>query len=98
MIRQVSAMILLTAVICGIAGTATGEGNDRTTTFAVDKMTCAACPITVKMAMERVDGVKTVEVDLQAKSATVTYDPSVVTPDAIGQTSTNAGYPAKPAG
>ncbi|HCK84173.1 MAG TPA: heavy metal transporter, partial [Hyphomonadaceae bacterium] len=46
----------------------------RTASFAVDNMTCATCPITVRTAMSRVDGVRAVEVDFDAKRATVTYD------------------------
>jgi len=65
-------------------------------TFAVENMTCAACPITVRKAMQGVEGVKSVDVDFGAKTATVVFDPAVTTPDAIAQASTNAGYPAKP--
>jgi mercuric ion binding protein len=69
---------------------------EQTVTFTVEKMTCAACPITVRKAMERVEGVKSVAVDFDAKTATVVFDPAVATPDQIGAASTNAGYPASP--
>ncbi|PCI52876.1 MAG: mercury transporter [Alphaproteobacteria bacterium] len=62
--------------------------------FAIEKMTCATCPISVKKAMKRVDGVKTVEVDFATKIATVVYDPAVTTPTEIAAASTNVGYPA----
>ncbi|MBL8537046.1 MAG: heavy-metal-associated domain-containing protein [Hyphomonadaceae bacterium] len=67
----------------------------RTASFIVDNMTCATCPITVRTAMSRVDGVRSVEVDFATKRATVSYDPARATPDAIAQASTNAGYPAR---
>ncbi|MEX2489626.1 MAG: cation transporter [Pseudomonadales bacterium] len=70
--------------------------SEKTITFAVKKMNCAACPITVRTAMEKVDGVKSVSVDFKTKSATVTFDPAVTTSEQIGQASTNAGYPATP--
>lgn len=70
--------------------------TEKTVTFVVDKMTCAACPITVRKAMEKVKGVKSVTVDFQAKTATVVFDPAVTTPEKIGAASTNAGYPASP--
>lgn len=66
----------------------------RTTTFVIENMTCALCPVTVKSAMERVDGVQSVEIDFDAKTATVIFDPTVATPEAIAAASTNAGYPA----
>lgn len=67
-------------------------------TFAVDNLTCALCPLTVKTAMERVEGVRSATVDFGAKTATVTFDPAVATAEAITAASTNAGYPARPAG
>jgi periplasmic mercuric ion binding protein len=69
--------------------------QQETRTFTIEKMTCAACPITVRKAMQSVKGVKSVDVDFTAKTATVVFDPAVTTPDAIAQASTNAGYPAK---
>jgi len=66
-------------------------------TFAVDNMTCALCPVTVRAAMQRVEGVRSVTVDFDAKTATVTFDPALATPEAIAAASTNAGYPARPA-
>lgn len=75
---------------------AQAQAGEQTTVFSIEKMTCAACPITVKKAMERVDGVRSVKVDFDAKTATVVFDPSTATPDQIGAASTNAGYPAKP--
>ena len=70
----------------------------RTTVFAVQNMTCALCPVTVKTAIEGVSGVQSVAVDFGAKTATVIYDPAVATTDAIGAASTIAGYPAAPKG
>lgn len=64
-------------------------------TFAIDNMTCATCPITVRKAMARVAGVKTVSVDFDAKRAVVDFDPSATTVAAIGAASANAGYPAR---
>jgi mercuric ion binding protein len=69
----------------------------RTDRFTIKNMTCAACPITVRTAMEHVDGVKSVKVNFEAKTATAVYDPSITTSEAIAKASTNAGYPATPA-
>lgn len=69
---------------------------ERTQVFTVDKMTCAACPIAVKAAMEAVKGVKSARVDFKAKQATVIFDPAVATPEQIAEASTKAGFPASP--
>ena len=71
---------------------------ERIATFDVPGMTCALCPITVRKAMEGVKGVKQVEVDFNAKTATVVFDPAKTTVEAIAAASANAGYPAHPAG
>lgn len=68
---------------------------EQTRTFAIEKMTCATCPIAVKTAMSRVAGVKTVKVDFKAKTAVVTYNPSLATPAKIAAASTDVGFPAQ---
>lgn len=63
-------------------------------TYAIEGMTCAACPITVKKAMSRVDGVESVSVDFKEKTATVLFDPDTTTSDVIAKASTAVGFPA----
>lgn len=75
-------------------GTTLAADNELTVTFDVQKMTCATCPIAVRKAMERVDGVKQVAVSLEDNSAVVTFDTSATTAAAIGQASTDVGFPA----
>lgn len=85
-----------TAVFVGGTIAQAGE-TTQTMVFAVDNMTCALCPVTVRKAMEQVDGVKSVTVDFDGKTATVVFDPNMATPDEIAKASADAGYPAHPA-
>ena len=85
--------VSVTPIFAHAQSASTQAVTEKTTTFMVDKMFCAACPITVKT----VEGVKTVEIDFDAKTATVTFDPSIASEAAIAAASTNAGYPAQPA-
>lgn len=71
---------------------------EQTVTFTVDNMTCALCPVTVKRAMESVEGVRAVEIDFAARTASVTFDPAATSADAIAAASENAGYPARVTG
>ena len=73
---------------------AIAEAREATAQFAVENMTCATCPISVKNAMKRVDGVKSVDVDFDTKIATVVFDPAKTTAAAIAAASTDVGYPA----
>ena len=69
----------------------------ETVRFIVENMTCALCPLTVKTAMANVEGVRSVEIDFDAKTATVEFDPSVTSAALVAAASENAGYPATPA-
>ena len=78
------------------AGATTAESQSAT--FAIENMTCALCPVTVRKAMESVSGVKSVSVNFENKTATVLFDPAVTDRAAIAAASTNAGHPATAAG
>ncbi|MBT9590488.1 MAG: mercury resistance system periplasmic binding protein MerP [Thiobacillus sp.] len=66
----------------------------KTVTLGVPGMTCGACPITVKKAISKVDGVKQAEVDFDKRQAVVTYDDAKVSTDQIMRATANAGYPS----
>ena len=72
------------------------RAEERTVTFAVDKMYCAACPYIVRETMQAVDGVRTVEVSYRQRRATVTFDDARTSIATIAQASARAGYPADP--
>lgn len=74
---------------------ATENQDTKTITFAIEKMTCAMCPITVRKAMEKVDGVLSVTTDYESRTAQVVFDPAKAKVDMIAKASTDAGYPAK---
>lgn len=88
-----SNVVVLIALAMSTTAAVAGE---RTITFAVDNMTCAACPYIVKNSMAAVGGVANVNVSFKAKTATVTFDDARTNPDAIAAASLNAGYPAHP--
>jgi mercuric ion binding protein len=57
-------------------------------------MTCAACPITVKKALDKVNGVEKVDVSLEKKEAVVTFDDAKTKVEALLNATKNAGYPS----
>ena len=69
---------------------------EQTVLMTIERMSCALCPLTVRKAIERVDGVQHVDVDYDAKTVTVTFDDSNTTTAEIAQASTDVGYPATP--
>jgi mercuric ion binding protein len=91
--------IFLTLTLLGLAqGLSTSvfaaSAGEISTRFAIDKMNCPLCPITVRKSMEKVPGVKQVEVDYEMKIATVIFDPTLTNKKQIADASTNIGYPA----
>lgn len=73
------------------------ESELQQVVFTIENMTCALCKVTVKKVIEQVEGVQSVQIDSEAKTATVRFDLSITNAEAIAQASTNAGYPASPA-
>jgi mercuric ion binding protein len=84
------------AVIVSVLVSSTAVAAEKTITLAVQHMTCAACPSTVKASLQRVPGVNNVDVSFADKTAVVTYDDSKAGVDALVKATTNAGYPSAP--
>ncbi len=57
-------------------------------------MDCGGCVKAVEKAVGHLPGVSSVKADLAANNATVEYDDAVVTPAAIAETITRAGFKA----
>lgn len=94
-------LLLAILILVPLAGSAmqpaVAAEATRTATLAVENMYCAACPITVRKALEKVPGVTKVKVDFETKTATVTFDPAQTDVEALTRATTEAGYPSKPA-
>ncbi|PPD41748.1 MAG: mercuric transport protein periplasmic component [Methylocystis sp.] len=88
--KKIVAMIALTAVLSAPAWAA-----NQTVTLSVSGMTCAACPITVKKALSKVDGVGAIEVSYEKKEAVVTYDDTKTNVEALAKATEGAGYPSE---
>ena len=65
-------------------------------TIGIQGMSCGHCVASVKRALGQLEGVEVQEV--KVGSATVSYDPSAVTPERITQAIADEGYAAQVAG
>ncbi|MCL6452688.1 MAG: copper ion binding protein [Alicyclobacillus sp.] len=63
-----------------------------TATIPVKGMTCSGCVNAVTKALTNTDGVQAANVDLQAQSATVTYDESRTSVAKLKEAIEDAGY------
>ena len=76
--------LLLVAVFAAAAV----QAAPQTVTLDVPGMTCAACPITVKTAISKVD------VSYDKRQAVVTFDDAKASVQKLTQATENAGYPS----
>ncbi|MBX9934327.1 MAG: cation transporter [Methylobacterium sp.] len=71
---------------------------ERTVRLHVKNVSCVTCVPIVKRAIGRAAGVSSVtvvETEGGSAVATVTYDAARVSPEALAQAATDAGYPAR---
>ena len=71
------------------------KGDMQQVVLIVEGMHCATCPITVRVTLEKLDGVKSAKVSMKEAKAFVDYDPTKVTPDRMAKAVTDAGYPTR---
>ncbi|MBK8174764.1 MAG: mercury resistance system periplasmic binding protein MerP [Rhodospirillales bacterium] len=84
--------LLITALVAIPLGAL--AASQKTVTLDVKNMTCELCPITVMKSLEKVPGVNAVKVDFDKKTATVSFEPDKVQPEALTEATTDAGYPS----
>lgn len=84
------------AFALGLLASSTAFAAEKTVTLAVENMTCASCPITVKASLVSVPGVIKAVVSYENKTAVVTFDDSKASVKDLTTATTNAGYPSAP--
>ena len=95
MLRKITPFLFLIAFL--LQGPLVFAGELKTITLNVDKMTCNMCPITVKKALMKVDGVTEVIAKYEGDGigwTQVTFDPAKVDVETLTNATTRAGYPS----
>src|SRR5229473_8086826 len=87
---------MLVAIVGVLLVTAPAWASPKTVTLNVSGMTCEACPVTVKKALQKVPGVSNIDVQYEKKQVVVTFDDTKTNVDALVKATTNAGYPSQP--
>ena len=85
---------LITLIVLSLSPVQSAWAASKTVALEVPGMTCAACPITVKTALTRVEGVEKAEVSFEKKQAVVTFDDAKTNVEALKEATKNAGYPS----
>jgi periplasmic mercuric ion binding protein len=84
--------LLAALSLAGVVGPALAA--TQTVTLSVPGMTCAACPITVKKALSKVEGVSQVDVTFEKREAVVTFDDAKADTQKLTKATEDAGYPS----
>ena len=87
--------MLITVIALSLSPVQSAWAASKTVTLEVPGMTCAACPITVKTSLTRVEGVAKAEVSFEKKEAVVTYDDARTNVEALTKATEGAGYPSE---
>ncbi len=87
--KNLATVITLAAALSSPVWAAT-----KTVTLSVPGMDCPVCPITVKKALTKVDGVAKAEVNFDKRQAVVTFDDARTSVETLTNATKDAGYPA----
>ncbi len=74
------------------AGMVPAWGATRAVVLSVPGMTCSACPITVRKALERVAGVRAIRIDTDARTVEVSFDDARTRVEDLTRATAEAGY------
>jgi mercuric ion binding protein len=91
MLRSLSFILALS--ILSLTGV-NAQAATKTITLDVPGMTCKFCPITVRKALSKVDGVIEAKSDFESKTATVTFDDAKTSEKVLTEATASAGYPS----
>jgi mercuric ion binding protein len=85
---------LITAVVLA-ATSAHVSAATQTAVLSIPEMDCPACPLTLKMALNKIEGVDKVDVSYERKEAVVTFEDTQTTLKAIKAVLADLGYLAE---
>lgn len=85
-------LLPLVALIAALA--APVRATPQTATLSVPGMTCSACPLTVKQALNKVPGVSKTDVSFEKRQAVVSFDDAKTNLQALTKATADAGYPS----
>lgn len=81
-------------IVCAEMKITEAQTIQQTVKLKLDNMTCAMCTITIKKALQQVEGVQKVVINYETKTALVTFDNQKTNIAVLINTTTNAGYPS----
>lgn len=87
-------MTKLIVVLLSVVAVSSAMAKEQIVELDIPSMSCPVCPITIKAALNRVEGVTNVETYLEDKLARVTFDDELTDIVSLEKSTTDAGYPS----
>jgi mercuric ion binding protein len=87
-------LLTLSSLIGAITFSSPALAEFKIVTLDVPGMNCITCPMTVKTALTKVNGVQKASADFDKREAVVTFDDSKTSIDRLTRATTEAGYPS----
>ncbi|MDD5579842.1 MAG: mercury resistance system periplasmic binding protein MerP [Methylobacter sp.] len=84
---------LFFGVLLSISGVLSAA--EQSVILFVPGMNCLVCPVTVKKSLQKVDGVKFVNIIYESKTAEISFDDKVTDINSLMKATENAGYPSQ---
>jgi mercuric ion binding protein len=94
MLKQWKIAVVVSILVSAMGLTSHTFAANKMVTLSVPGMYCSACPLTVKKALQKVQGVEKVTATFEPKEAVVTFDDSKTTLEQLRNATANAGYPS----
>ena len=92
-VRAMSILVLVAGLAAWALPAAAGE--EATSTFRVQGMTCGGCEVAVKTKVKKLDGIVSVEASHEEGRAVVVHDPEKVSAADIEEAIESLGYEAE---
>lgn len=83
---------VLLQTLAGASDEVTASEGMKIVTLNMPGMACQGCVLTVTNTLRGMNGVQDVQVSLETKTATLVYDPKVITPEQMLQNPVIQGY------
>jgi mercuric ion binding protein len=87
-------LVYTTTLALVLIAQAPAQAAVRTVVLTIPTMDCATCPLIIKAALLRVNGVSRANVSYEHREARVTFDDSIASLAALKEATSGAGYPS----
>jgi mercuric ion binding protein len=84
---------VIAVVLLFMSGALSAE--EQSAVLSVPGMNCPACPVTVMVAIKRVKGVKSANVNFESKLAEVSYDDQLTSISDLQEATKKVGFPSQ---